>query len=101
MADIWAFRKIQSRSLVPKLVPVLDLGVISLNSEFQSWISSTGLDMDIKKVKMATIGKPAQPNLLRLVSKLVPVIDLGDIDIWKSKMAAIDKAAKSNLLFLA
>ena len=32
--------------VVPKYVPVMDLGVISLNSEVQSWSSSNGWDND-------------------------------------------------------
>ena len=51
----------------------------SLNSKFQPSSSSNGWDMDIWKSKMAAIGKPAKPNVLRTVSKYVPVIYLGII----------------------
>ena len=61
MAEIWTLKNSKMATMVPKLLPVINMGVISLSSEFQPGSSSNSLDMDIKKIqdghgfKMATI----------------------------------------------
>ena len=52
------------------------MGVISLRSKFQPYSSSNGRDMNIYKSKMAVTCKHSKPNLLRLLSNQVFVIDL-------------------------
>ena len=54
---------------VKKLVPVIDFGVMSLNSKFQPCSFSNGLDINIEKSKMATIVKPAKPDWCQNMSQ--------------------------------
>ena len=52
--------------MVLKWQPVIDMEVISFNSKFQLCNFSNSCDMDIWISKMAGIGKPAKPNLLKI-----------------------------------
>ena len=49
-------------AMVPKWQPLIDMGVINLNSKFQLWCSSNSWDMDNWISKMDAIGKPAKPT---------------------------------------
>ena len=56
-------------------MPVIDMGVISLSTEFQPCSSSNGWDMDIQKSKMAAKGS----KMADMIPIWMPVIDMGVI----------------------
>ena len=42
MAEIWTFKKSKMAAMFPNWLPVIDMGAISLSSEFQPYCSSSG-----------------------------------------------------------